>query len=78
MIRTKFYELLTKGISPDQIFVILTKALLKDVPDNLKTEIIKYAVLFDSRCKAGAKAIMHLEAFTARVMCLFKTYSMRN
>ena len=34
--------------------------------------VLKYAVLFEGRCREGAKPIIHLEAFLARVMALIK------
>jgi replication factor C subunit 3/5 len=42
------------------------------VPEQVKPEILRYAVLFEHRCKEGAKSIIHLEAYLARVMCLYK------
>ena len=80
-IRAKLYELLTKGITPDMIFQVLTREFLKSagdkkmggsMPEQVKPEILRFAVLFEHRCKEGAKAIIHLEAYLARVMCLYK------
>ena len=84
-IRGKLYELLTKGITADMIFQVLTREFLKNsnngdkmnkmggaVPEKVKPEILKFAVMFEHRCKDGAKAIIHLEAYLARVMCLYK------
>jgi replication factor C subunit 3/5 len=42
------------------------------VHESIKPDILKYVVIFDHRCKDGAKAIIHLEAFLARVMALIK------
>jgi len=42
------------------------------IPESVKPEVLKFAVIFEHRCKEGAKAIIHLEAFLARVMCLYK------
>jgi len=44
----------------------------RGVPDAIKPEILKFAVMFEHRCKEGAKSIIHLEAFLARVMALYK------
>ena len=81
-IRAKLYELLTKGITADMIFQVLTREFLKNnqggqkmggsMPEIIKPEILRFAVLFEHRCKEGAKAIIHLEAYLARVMCLYK------
>jgi replication factor C subunit 3/5 len=84
MIRTKLYELLTKGITADMIFGILARVFLKkpsagdnknaSLPEPIKPEVLKFAVMFEHRCKEGSKAIFHLEAFLARVMALYKGY----
>lgn len=81
-IRGKLYELLTKGITSDMIFQVLTREFLKTnegatrmggaLPEAVKPEVLKFAVIFEHRCKEGAKAIIHLEAFLARVMCIYK------
>jgi len=61
---------------------VLTREFLKNssgdkkmggaMPEVCKPEILRFAVLFEHRCKEGAKAIIHLEAYLARVMCLYK------
>ena len=80
-IRTKLYELLTKGITADMIFGILAREFLRKgdkasaaLPEQIKPEVLKFAVMFEHRCKEGSKAIFHLEAFLARVMALYKGY----
>lgn len=89
MIRTKLYELLTKGITADMIFGILAREFLKkpspgdkqqsaSVPEPIKPEVLKFAVMFEHRCKEGSKAIFHLEAFLARVMALYKGYQIKS
>jgi replication factor C subunit 3/5 len=78
MIRTKLYELLTKGITADIIFVNLCREFLKTeaskstLQEGIKPVVLRYAVLFEGRCREGAKPIIHLEAFLARVMALIK------
>lgn len=81
-VRAKLYELLTKGITADMIFQVLTREFLKSgqgssrmgssMPESVKPEILRFAVMFEHRCKEGAKSIIHLEAYLARVMCLYK------
>jgi replication factor C subunit 3/5 len=44
------------------------------MPDAIKPEILRFAVMFDHRCKEGSKAVIHLEAFIARVMSIYKGY----
>lgn len=89
-IRTKLYELLTKGITADMIFGILAREFLKkpspnekanqgaSLPEPIKPEVLKFAVMFEHRCKEGSKAIFHLEAFLARVMALYKGYQIKS
>lgn len=77
-IRTKLYELLTKGITSDVIFQNLAREFLKPqqsnstLPEQIKPVVLKFAVMFEGRCREGAKPIIHLEAFLARVMALIK------
>ncbi len=47
------------------------------MPDAVKPEVLKFAVMFEHRCKEGSKAIIHLEAFLARVMSIYKGYSIK-
>ena len=86
-IRSKLYELLTKGITSDMIFQVLAREFLKRqnsqdknsaaLPESIKPEVLKYAVIFEHRCKEGSKAIFHLEAFLARVMAIYKGYQIK-
>jgi replication factor C subunit 3/5 len=79
------YELLTKGITSDMIFQVLAREFLKKsteknspaLPEPIKPEVLKFAVMFEHRCKEGTKAIFHLEAFLARVMAIYKGYSIK-
>lgn len=77
-IRTKLYELLTKGITSDIIFINLCREFLKaeqsrsTLPEPIKPTVLRYAVIFEGRCREGSKPIIHLEAFLARVMALIK------
>jgi len=47
------------------------------LPEQIKPVVLKFAVLFEGRCREGAKPIIHLEAFLARVMALIKGNQMR-
>lgn len=77
-IRTKLYELLTKGITADIIFINLCREFLKTeqsrstLPEPIKPNVLRFAVIFEGRCREGSKPIIHLEAFLARVMALIK------
>lgn len=48
------------------------------LPEPIKPEVLKFAVMFEHRCKEGSKAIFHLEAFLARVMALYKGYMIKS
>lgn len=48
------------------------------LPEPIKPEVLKFAVMFEHRCKEGSKAIFHLEAFLARVMALYKGYQIKS
>ncbi len=73
-IREKFYELLGHCIPPDVIIRTLTLEILPKLDAELKTEVISAAAFFEHRITVGTKAIFHLEAFVARVMCLYKRF----
>ena len=72
------------------IFGILAREFLKkpspgdnknqnaSLPEPIKPEVLKFAVMFEHRCKEGSKAIFHLEAFLARVMALYKGYQIKS
>jgi hypothetical protein len=72
---------LTKGITADVIFSHLCREFLKgqqcktSLPEPVKPVMLKFAVLFEGRCRDGSKPIIHLEAFTARTMALLKQHT---
>jgi replication factor C subunit 3/5 len=80
-IRAKLYELLTKGITADVIFQHLCREFLKSqqnkstLPESVKPSVLRFAVLFEGRCRDGSKPIIHLEAFLARSMAIIKNYT---
>lgn len=47
------------------------------LPEEIKPEVLKFSVMFEHRCKEGSKAIMHIEAFLARVMALYKGFQIK-
>jgi len=73
-IREKFYELLGHCIPPDVIIRTLTLDILPKIDSELKTDVVSAAAFFEHRITSGTKAIFHLEAFVARVMCLYKRF----
>jgi replication factor C subunit 3/5 len=74
--REKLYELLSKCIPADVILKTLSRELLKNLDDELKAEVVKWAAFYEHRITQGSKEIFHLEAFVAKFMCLYKKFMM--
>ncbi|KAI9599281.1 activator 1 38 kDa subunit [Syncephalis fuscata] len=73
-VRSKYYELIAHCIPPSVILKELAFALMKNVDDQLKPDIITQAAFYDHRLQCGQKAIFHLEAFAAQFMSTYKRY----
>ncbi|KAL6040381.1 Subunit of heteropentameric Replication factor C (RF-C) [Balamuthia mandrillaris] len=73
-VRAKFYELLSHCIPPDIILKKLTLELLKKLDAQLKPEVIKWAAYYEHRLQCGSKPIIHLEAFVAKFMSIYKRF----
>lgn len=73
-IRTKFYDLLVKGISADVIINLMAKIFLKSIDNFIKLPMMEQAVQCDFRCQLGQKEIIHLEAFAAIVMMIVRKH----
>jgi replication factor C subunit 3/5 len=74
VIRGRLYELLVNAISPELILRRLAQELQGKLDAELKYEVAAYAAHFEHRLQLGQKAIIHLEAFVARFMALYKKY----
>lgn len=74
-IRSNFYELLSNCIPPDVILRTLTDTLLRRVDDQIKHEIVSEAAFYDHRMNQGTKHIMHLEAFVAKFMAVYRRWT---
>ncbi|KAJ8605208.1 hypothetical protein CTAYLR_000440 [Chrysophaeum taylorii] len=72
--REKLYDLLSKCVPADVILKTLVKDLLKNLDDELKPDILKWAAIYEHRIQCGAKDIFHLEAFIAKFMSLYKHF----
>ena len=72
--RQKLYELLSNCIPPDTVFERLTVALMDNVDDSLRKDIAKWAAYHEHRMQTGSKPVIHLEAFLARFMHLYKQW----
>lgn len=69
--REVLYKLLINGLSAEEIILLIAKELCLLVnKDSQKNDIIHWAAIFDNRSANGTKAIIHLEAFLARVMLI--------
>ena len=47
---------------------------MKRLDTEVKHEVARWAALYDHRLREGQKAIMHLEAFVAQFMAVYKKY----
>lgn len=72
--REKLYELLSKCVPADVILKTLLKELSRNLDDELKPEIFRWAAVFEHRIQCGAKDIFHLEAFIAKFMSIYKHF----
>lgn len=50
------------------------REILLNIDDCLKAEVLKWATFYEHRLHLGSKEILHLEAFVAKYMSIFKTY----
>ncbi|TPX48146.1 hypothetical protein SeMB42_g01770 [Synchytrium endobioticum] len=73
-IRGHFYELLTHMIPADTIIRTLAFMLIKNVSDDMKGKIVELAAQFEHQIRLGSKPIIHLEAFVARFMAVYKRW----
>ena len=53
----------------------LTVELLKKLDDSIKAPVLQEAARFEHRLQMGSKPIFHLEAFAAKVMAVYKKWS---
>eukprot|EP01027_Heterolobosea_sp_BB2_P016215 GEZU01023106.1.p1 GENE.GEZU01023106.1~~GEZU01023106.1.p1 ORF type:complete len:406 (-),score=81.20 GEZU01023106.1:121-1260(-) len=72
--RGKLYELLANCIPPELIIKQLSSELMKKLDNELKQEVAHWSAFYEHRLKCGSKAIVHLEAFVARFMSIYKKF----
>ncbi|KAI9500687.1 Replication factor C (RF-C) subunit [Coemansia spiralis] len=75
-IRKQLYELLTHCIPPPTILKGIAMQLIDGVEEELKAEIVHQAAFYEHRLQNGQKAIVHLEAFMAKFMSIYKRHLM--
>jgi len=68
----RLYELLSKTIDPSDIFKFILDELLQKVKEPIRNELVCAASFFEHRSACGSKAILHLEAFVAKAMTIYK------
>mmetsp|Transcript_25473 Transcript_25473/g.44320 ORF Transcript_25473/g.44320 Transcript_25473/m.44320 type:complete len:353 (+) Transcript_25473:814-1872(+) len=77
VIRTKLYEILACCIPPNTIFSFLCNALISTCSGDIRYSIIEQAAKYQRQMQLGTKPIVHLEAFLARFMSLYKKHLTR-
>ncbi|KAJ5175868.1 Replication factor C subunit 5 [Penicillium canariense] len=75
-VRAQLYDLLTHCIPPTTILKTLTFKLVSKVDDVLKPDVIKWSAFYEHRIKLGSKVIFHLEAFVAKFMRIYESWTM--
>jgi len=72
--RNKLYELMANCIPPEVVFERLTMALMENVDDSLRGDIAKWAAYHEHRMQMGSKPVIHLEAFLAKFMQIYRSW----
>jgi len=74
LVRAKFYDLLGHAVPADVVLRRLVSELLGRVDQEHAPAICHWAARFDHRLATGSKAVVHLEAFAARFMAIYKQF----
>ncbi|ODN83264.1 hypothetical protein L202_01436 [Cryptococcus amylolentus CBS 6039] len=75
-VRGKLYELLSHCIPPTVVLKTISERIVDKVDDTLKPQIVHWAAYYELRMRQGSKKIFHLEAFVAKVMTVYKQYTL--
>mmetsp|Transcript_7117 Transcript_7117/g.15209 ORF Transcript_7117/g.15209 Transcript_7117/m.15209 type:complete len:372 (+) Transcript_7117:164-1279(+) len=73
-VRSKLYDLLSHAVPAEVVFRSVVKELLKNLDQDLAPRVLQCAAHYQRRMRRGSKPIMHLEAFIARFMQIYKAY----
>ncbi|KAL0483625.1 replication factor C subunit 3/5 [Acrasis kona] len=73
-IREKYYQLITNCIPPELILQKLANYLIVVVDYDVKHQVSHWSAFYEHRLKCGSRPIFHLEAFTAKIMSVYKRY----
>jgi replication factor C subunit 3/5 len=76
-IRKKFYQLLVNCIPADVVLRTLASELAPKVDEDLRHEIMHWSAFYEHRLTQGRKDIVHLEAFVAKFMSIYKATMLR-
>lgn len=72
--RGRLYELIVNCIPAEVILKKLVRELNRKLDAELKHEVARWAAHYEHRLQEGQKPIIHLEAFVAQFMALYKKY----
>ncbi|KAJ2864455.1 Replication factor C (RF-C) subunit [Coemansia aciculifera] len=75
-IRKQLYEVLTHCIPASTILKTIAMHLIDSVGETLKPVVAHQAAFYEHRMQSGQKAIVHLEAFMAKFMSVYKRHLM--
>lgn len=80
-VRGKLYALLTHAIPATVVLKTVAFRMAERIPpseanDELRSAIIAWASVYQTRLRQGAKPILHLEAFVVKIMAVFKAKQM--
>ncbi|KAL1405474.1 Replication factor C (RF-C) subunit [Vanrija albida] len=75
-VRAKIYELLSHCIPPAVVLKTIADGLVDKVDDVLKPQIVHWAAHYELRMRQGSKKIFHIEAFIAKIMSVYKNYTL--
>jgi len=74
-VRIKFYELVCNCIPPNIILEQITLRLVSNVDDQLKTELVHWAAFHEQRLYKADRPVLHLVAFIARFMQMYRSWA---
>ncbi|KAJ2283221.1 hypothetical protein GGH14_001033 [Coemansia sp. RSA 370] len=76
--RKQLYEVLGHCIPPAVVLKVVAACLIDGVDEPLKPVVAHHAAFYEHRMQTGQKAIVHLEAFVAKFMSVYKRSLMQH
>ncbi|KAJ2146802.1 hypothetical protein IW136_000406 [Coemansia sp. RSA 678] len=77
-VRKQLYEVLGHCIPPAVVLKVVAACLIDGVDEPLKPVVAHHAAFYEHRMQTGQKAIVHLEAFVAKFMSVYKRSLMQH